>query len=367
VLQNADLFYFAGSIQQGALYVPVTGEPLYMVRREYTRARMESGLKEIVPIKSHRDIPAILNDFNCPLPQKAGMELDVLPVNLFSQFTKTLKGCIFSDAGPLIRSIRAVKSAYEIEILKDAAVIADKINNRAKEVIRPGITDLEVDAELQYVARKWGHQGIIRMRGFNSEIFYGRVFSGPDSAAPAYLDVPLGGIGLNPSVGQGASYKRIEANQPVVVDFCGAFDGYVLSQTRTFCIGGLSDKLKKAYEDMVRIQERFKEIARPGAMWSDLYDDCCNLACELGYKDHFMGFSGAQVSFIGHGVGIEIDEYPCIARGFNDQVLKENMIVAFEPKAVYPGLGAVGIENTFWVCENGPNQLTFSSEELRVL
>jgi Xaa-Pro dipeptidase len=100
VLQNADLFYFTGSIQQGALYVPVTGEPLYVVRREYTRARMESELKEIVPIKTHRDIPAILNDFNYPLPQKAGMELDVLPVNLFSRFTKNTGGLHFFGCRP---------------------------------------------------------------------------------------------------------------------------------------------------------------------------------------------------------------------------------------------------------------------------
>ena len=101
------------------------------------------------------------------------------------------------------------------------------------------------------------------------------------------------------------------------------------------------------------VQVRLKELASPGAVWGAIYDECYGLACELGYKDNFMGNAGAQVSFIGHGIGVEIDEYPFIARGFTDQVLEEYMTFAFEPKAVYAGLGAVGIENTFWVAKDG--------------
>jgi len=367
MLQSADLFYFTGSIQQGILYVPASGEPLYLVRKEYTRARMESGLKEIVPFKSPRDLPTVLADFGYPLPKRIGMELDVLPVALYRRLTAVFSDGEASDVSLLLRSVRAVKSAYEIEIMKDAALQVDKVYQRAKEVITVGMTDLELAAELEATARRNGHQGITRMRGFNSELFYGHIFSGADSAVPAFLDAPLGGLGVNPSIGQGASYKRIERNEPITVDFVGAFDGYLVDQTRTLCIGGLPDTLKKAYDDMVSIQVRLKEIARPGVVWGDLYEECYTLACRLGYKDHFMGSAGAQVSFIGHGIGVEIDEFPFIARGFKDQALKEYMTFAFEPKAVFPGLGAVGIENTFWVAPDGLKHLTFSSEELAVL
>ena len=181
------------------------------------------------------------------------------------------------------------------------------------------------------------------------------------------LDAPLGGVGVNPSIGQGASYKRIARGEPIIVDFAGAFDGYLVDQTRTLCIGGLPESLGKAYDDMVRIQARLKEIARPGVAWGEIYEECYDLACRLGYREHFMGSDGAQVSFIGHGIGVEVDEFPFIARGFKDQVLKEYMTFAFEPKAVFPGLGAVGIENTFWVAPDGLKHLTFSSEELVVL
>jgi len=367
VIQNADLFYFTGSIQQGLLYIPQSGEPVYMVRREYLRARMECGLKEVVPFKSPRDIPGILGDYSLPLPKRAGMEFDVLPVAAFNRFRFPFGDCEMVDASPLIRAVRAVKSKYEIEIMKDAALQVDKVCKRAREVIRVGMTDFELAAELEYCARQAGHQGLTRMRGFNSELFYGHVFSGADSAVPAFNDTPLGGIGVNPSIGQGASYKRIKEKEPIIVDFTGAFDGYLVDQTRIFCIGGLPDVLLKAYEDMLQIEQHLKRVARPGVAWGELYDQCYNLACEMGYRDHFMGSSGAQVSFIGHGIGLEIDEYPFIAGGFQEQLLEEFMTVAFEPKAVYPGLGAVGVENTFWVAQDGLKHLTFSSEELAVL
>jgi Xaa-Pro dipeptidase len=367
MVQNADLFYFTGAIQQGALYVPAEGEALYLVRKDYARGRMESGLKEVIPFKSPRDIPGILAEFGYSMPGKVGMELDVVPVAVMQRFQAGLGGCAISDVTPLIRNVRAVKSSYEINIMKDAALILDKVCKRVPEILREGMTDLELAAELEFIARKAGHQGLVRMRGFNNEIFFGHTFSGADSAVPTYSDTPLGGVGLSPSFSQGASYKVINRNEPITVDFVSVFDGYMVDQTRMFSIGELPDKLMQAYVDMVVIQEHAKQAAKPGVTWGGLYDECLTMACDMGYRDHFMGSKGAQVSFIGHGVGVELDEYPFIARGLNEQKLLENMTFAFEPKAVFPGLGAVGIENTFWVAPEGLKHLTFSNQELTVL
>ncbi|MDH3808106.1 MAG: Xaa-Pro peptidase family protein, partial [Desulfuromonadales bacterium] len=295
------------------------------------------------------------------------MELDVVPVSVMNRFRKGLGGCNISDATPMIRKVRAVKSDYELGILKDAALIVDKVCKRVSEILREGMTDLELTAELEFVARKEGHQGLVRMRGFNNELFYGHAFSGSDSAVPTYSDTPLGGVGLNPSFPQGASYKSVRKNEPVTVDFSGVFDGYIVDQTRMFSIGELPDKLSKAYVDMVLILNHAKKIAKPGATWGGVYDECLQMACDMGYQDHFMGSKGAQVSFIGHGVGVELDEYPFIAKGFNDYELEENMVFAFEPKVVYPGLGAVGVEDTFWVGPEGLKHLTFANHELIIL
>lgn len=367
MIQNADLFYFAGSIQQGMLYVPASGEPLYMVRKDFGRARMESGLKEVVSFKSPKDIAGILTDYGYAQPKRAGMELDVVPVELYQRFAKAFDGCDMVNATPLIRTVRAVKSEYEIAIMKDAALQVDRVCQRAREVLREGMSDLQLAAELEFCARKQGHHGVVRMRGFNNELFYGQIFSGADSAVPAFLDTPLGGLGLTPAVGQSASYKTIRRNEPIIVDFAGAFDGYLVDQTRIFSIGPLPDQLVQAYEDMLRVQHKMQLVARPGVAWGEVYEQCHAYACELGYRETFMGNPGAQVSFIGHGVGTEIDEYPFIARGFKDQLLEENMTFAFEPKVVFAGIGAIGIENTFRLAIDGSKHLTFSPEELVIL
>lgn len=367
ILQNADLFYFTGSIQSGNLYLPASGYPIYMVRKDLQRARMESGLREIVSFSSMKDLPGILAQYGYAEPKRIGMELDVVPVNLFERYRKVYPGAEYVDATPLIRRVRMIKSHYEIHLLKDAADQVDKVYRRAREVVREGMTDVELAAELEYTARREGHQGLVRMRAFNGEMVYAHVFSGTDTAVPTYMDTPLGGMGVNPSFGQGASWKRIERNEPIIVDFAGCLEGYLVDQTRVLAIGGLSDRLRRAYDDMCRVQERMMELVKPGVPWGAVYDECLALAVQMGYADSFMGAKGAQVSFIGHGLGIEIDEYPFIARGFNDMVFETGMVFAFEPKAVFPGEGAIGIENTFYISEEGLKQLTHSDQEPVIL
>ena len=365
--QNADLYYFTGTIQSGCLYVPAAGQPLYLVRRDLNRARMESGLKELVFFGSPKDIPEILARYGYPAPQRIGLEFDVLPINFLERYRKVWPQAGFSDATPLIRQVRMIKSHYEIHLLQDAADQVHKVYLRAKEAIREGITDLELAAELEYTARRHGHPGLIRMRVFNGEMVFGHTFSGVDSAVPAYTDTPLGGMGPSPCFGQGASHKPILRNEPIIIDFAGNIDGYLVDQTRVFSIGRLSERLQKGFDDMLKIQDLMKEIAVAGISWGELYDRCYALALEMGYADSFMGAKGSQVSFIGHGVGVEIDEYPFIAKGFKEQTLQPGMVWAFEPKVVFPGEGAVGIENTFYLSNDDLKQLTRSDDALIIL
>ena len=367
IIQNADLFYFTGTVQSGNLYVPASGQPLYMVRKDAGRARMESGLKEVIPFTSLKDIPNILADFGYSEPKRIGLELDVLPANFFERYRTLYPGAFFSDATPLIRKVRMIKSHYEIHLMKDAADQVDQAYRRAREVIAVGMTDLDVAAELEYTLRKAGHQGLIRMRGFNSDICYGQIFSGSDSAVPAYTDTPLGGLGLNPSFGQGVGLKRIEANEPVIVDLAGCADGYLCDQTRVFSVGAPSDRMRRAYDDMLKIQSLMVDVTKVGLSWGELYAACLRCAVDMGYVDSFMGAKGSHVSFIGHGLGVEIDEYPFIARGFDQMTMEVGMAFAFEPKAVFPGEGAIGIENTFYLSNEGLKRLTYSSDELVIL
>lgn len=367
LLQNSDLFYFSGTIQRGIYYLPVVGEPVYLVIKDYERALSESRVSCIHKISSIRQLPEKLSELGLALPEHLGLELDVLPVQQFQRYQKMFTDAEIADISHLLRSVRAIKSDYELSMMASAADLADRTYEYAKTILKAGMKEVELAAELECFARKEGHQGVIRFRGFNSELYFGHVFSGNTGAVSAYLDAPLGGLGLNPAVGQGAGYKEFKAGEPIIIDFIIAKDGYLVDQTRTLSLGPLSDKLQSAYAAMVRIQDKLCEIARPGAIWGDIYQQCYDLADALGYKDNFMGVSGAQVSFIGHGIGVEVDEYPFIARGFDEAVLEKNMTFAFEPKAVFSGLGAVGIENTWRVTESGIVKITSADEALAIL
>lgn len=368
MVQSADLFYFTGTIQSGALYVPLSGQPLYMVRRDQMRARMESGLKEVLPFETVSAIPAILAEYGYPLPRTIGMEFDVLPVAIFERYRKVFPAADIQDASAIIRRIRMIKSHYEIHLMQDAAHQVNKVYMAAASLLREGMSDVELAAELEKVARIEGHAGITRMRMFNGEVAYGQIFSGADSAVPAFSDTPLGGLGTTPAFGSGAGYKPILSGEPIVVDLSGSCDGYLVDQTRIMAIGGLSQKLARGYEDMLRIQELMKSMVTGLPSWGEVYDECLALAVSMGYAESFMGNRGGQVSFIGHGIGIEIDEYPFLARGFNQMKLEPGMAFAFEPKLVFPGEGAVGIENSFYLADDGSlKQLTFSEEKIMIL
>lgn len=363
IVQSADLYYFTGTIQAGALYVPAVGQPLYMVSRVQMRARMESGLKEVLEYTSLAEIPRILADYGYPSPASIGMEFDVLPVAIFEDYRKMFPVSTLKDASNLIRKIRMIKSHYEIHLLKDAANQVDKVCRATATLLREGMTDLELAAELERVARLEGHPGITRMRTFNGELTYGQLFSGADSAVPAFCNTPLGGLGTTAAFGQGASYKPILRTEPIVLALTGSCDGYQVNQTRVMSMGKLSSKLEKGYEDMLEIQALMKRMAAQFPSWGDIHDECLSLAVTMGWKDNFMGISGSQLKFIGHGIGIEIDEYPTIAKGFYEMELEPGMAFSFGPMLVFPGEGAVGIENSFYLADDGTLKLLTQSEE----
>jgi Xaa-Pro aminopeptidase len=363
MLQNADLFYFTGTIQAGSLYLPVSGAPLYLVRQDYLRARMECGLAQVLSCPSLSDLPGMVEAFGHPRPLTVGLELDVLPVNIYRQYRLLYPKARFLDASALIRRVRMLKSHYEIHILQDAADQADKVYSLASQVIREGMSELELVAELERLSRLAGHAGRVRTRAFNGEPPVGAVLSGREGAAPGSGQAPLCGMGLTPAYGFGASYNRIGRDEPIVVDFASSFDGYLVQQTRIFALGSLSPRMRRGYADMLQIEELMLELAPGRPSWGSIWDACWEKARDLGYADHFMGGAGSSRFAVGHGVGIELDEYPSLAHGFDQERLQPGMVFAFEPKLVFPGEGAIGLGDTFYLTEVGVKRLTYSSLE----
>ncbi len=366
IIQNADLFYFSGTSQQGQLYVPAEGEPVLMVRKDFDRARAESALPNVVSFSSPKQIPGILKDFGIGIPETLGMEFDVLPTTQYFSYAKLFKKTRLLDISPEIRIIRAVKSPYEIEIIRKAAVLSDRLAESVPSLLKEGITEIELAGLIEANARKWGHQGIIRMRLFGAELFYGHVMAGANAAVPSYLSSPTGGAGLNPAVAQGSSMRPIGRNEPVLVDLVFALDGYCSDHTRIFSIGPLPDDLVAAQRAMLEVQEAVKKAATPGTMAGDLYEIAVSRADSAGLSDYFMGVGEHRIRFVGHGVGLELDEFPFLAKG-QKMPLEKGMIIALEPKVIIPGKGVVGIENTHVVTENGLEQLGKFREDIIVV
>ncbi len=365
IVQTVDLFYLAGTTQQANLFVPTSGAPLLMVRKSSSRARDESPLEHVIPMRSLRDLPDLIAGHGSGLLERIGLELDVMPVNTFGQYQKTFPGVELVDVSPAIRQVRGIKSPYEIGILWEAARVMQAMIEAVPRILREGMTEAEFAGQLEVVGLALGHQGIAPMRNWNMAVHFGTLVAGDSAAHPSSFDGPLGSTGLSPAMPNSPSLRPIRRGEPIILDCAVAFDGYLVDQTRVFSIGPLPEKFVAAHEAMRAIFHAVAEAAKPGARCADLYDLAVAKATEMGYAENFMGFGEGRVGFIGHGVGLELDELPVIARG-NPAVLEAGMVLAVEPKAVFPD-GAVGMENVGVVTPGGLQSITYSPEEIVVV
>jgi Xaa-Pro aminopeptidase len=366
ILQKADMFYYSGTAQQGWLYIPAEGRPLLMIFKDFDRAGAESGLEQVISLVGPRDIPATLSEFGCQAPKILGLELDVISANQYLLFQKIFPGSTLMDISLEIRLQRAVKSDYEIGLMRESSRMADKVAAKVPELLREGQTEIEFAGLLEAYARSLGHQGLIRMRMWDNDLFYGHIMAGPGAAVPSSFASPTGGMGVNPSIAQGPGFTIIGRNQPVLVDYVFVLNGYTSDHTRIFCMGKLPDDLLRAHEAMLEIQERVKQEALPGSITGDIYRMMMSEAEAKGYKDTFMGAGERRIRFTGHGIGLELDEFPFIAQG-QTLALEKGMIIALEPKVVMPGKGVVGIENTLLVTDQGLESLTVYDDEIALI
>lgn len=360
ILLNSDLFYFTGTVQNSYLFIPAQGEAVLMVKRSLSRGKEESTLQHIVPIKTPKEIPTILESFGYSNMKKIGMELDVLPVNLYNVYRKMFADMEIADISPAIKEIRAVKSPYEINILRKALQVIDEAFAAVPAILREGMTEIELAALFEAELRKRGYSGISKMRSFNQEFFYGNICSGNSGFYPSFFDGPVGGQGVAIANPQGAGWKTINRNEPIYIDYTCVVEGYTGDQTRMFCLGDLPSHLQKAFTDMLYIQKEVLASIKPGVAAEVPYLLAVKLAEEMGYKDNFMGYKNEQVKFIGHGIGLELDEWPILAKGMKTPILP-GMTFAIEPKLVFAE-GAVGTESSFVMTENGPEYLSKTPE-----
>ena len=348
LVQRADTLYYSGTAQNIHLYIPSVGRPLVMAYRDVGRAQDETAW-EVLPLLRISKIPSYIQGSQLPLPTVLGLEFDVLPVNHYERYHKIFSETRFVDISPLVRLQRATKSEWELARLAETAQIFPHVLDYAQGILRPGLTEIEFEALLEQKARFLGHEGHLRVRGFGSEFHFGALFSGLRAAVPGYFDGPMVGQGASIAFPMGASKAVIQEGEPIIVDLGIVVNGYQIDQTRIMALGYLSPELLEAHETALKVEERLRKALIPGKTAGEVYEEIVTWVKDnTPYEQNFMGFGQGRVRFVGHGIGLELDELPTISRS-SKAVLVSGMVIAIEPKFVFPGIGAVGIEDTLVV------------------
>ena len=361
LIQNVDLFYFTGTIQNGFLFVPQEGEAIFFVQKYYARFRLESSLP-CRKIHSMDDLPKVVQEQGLQ-GKRVGMEFDVIPVSLHNKIRGLFPAWEIVPISQEVRDIRSVKSNFEIRQIRKSGEMITRVFSNVKHHLREGMTELELDGILTSIGRAMGHQGFLRMRGLNQEMMNIHVLSGESGGVISYCDTPLHGYGFTPAVAQGSSGRRIRRDEPVLIDYGGGYNGYTTDETRVFVLGRLKEKLWKACQVALDILEETESSAKAGELPATIYTRALDRATREGLADHFMGHGEGQVAFMGHGLGLEINEFPIISRR-GRKPLQEGMVIAIEPKFIFPGEGAVGIEVDYVVRDNGLERVTEFPKEV---
>lgn len=362
VLQNVGQFYLTGTVQSGVLWFPREGEPVFAVRKSFERAKTESALRHIVPMKSYSDLPGLI-----PHPgETLGYEFDVVPVSTYEQVSKRFKNSKAVDASLVLRNARGVKTPYEVDCIRKAAKQLDLAFLDIPSQLREGLSEIELGARIEFVMRSAGHQGLTRVRRFNMEMHYGAVSFGETAAYPHSFDGPVGVRGLYPAVPAMGGRKQLRKGEPVIVDIVGGYAGYIADGTRVYSLGPLSRELQEAHAFLVDLNAWLEEQLRPGRAPDEIYSAILDRVAKTAYSSNFMGAGDNQVKFVAHSVGLELDELPVIAPGYSTP-FEENTVMAVEPKIFFPGVGGVGVENTYLITGGGAERLTVSPQEIYVV
>ena len=353
-----DVYYFTGSRQNSALWVPADGEPMLLVKKSYARAAGESNIRDVRPFPSSRGLPSLFaGDI-----RKIGLTFDVLPVQQFRYYSDLLHDREFIDVSAINREIRSVKSPWELGRLRDSGKGICGAFAQVPSFLRPGMRELDVAAEFEYRLRTAGSEGHLRIRAFHQEIV-GIAVGGDNATVPGCFDGPVTGKGLSTAAPYGPSEDMIAGGSPVMIDYGAIFGGYIVDMTRIFVVGELDAGLQRAFCVSAEILAWIVERLRPGSICEDLYAGAVRIAEGYGLGEQFMGYPGEQAKFVGHGVGLELDELPVLAQRFR-MPLAAGHVIAVEPKFAFPGKGVVGIENTYAVTETECEKITNYPDEI---
>lgn len=355
---NVNLIYTYGRVVSGYLYLPLNAPARLFIKRPN-----DIEGEHIHPIRKPEQITELLKECGLPLPAKLMLEGDELSFTEYNRLAACFPETEVVPCGTaLVRQARSVKTPIEIEMFRRSGAAHTKAYEQIPSVYQPGMTDRQLSIEIERLMRLEGCLGIFRVFGQSMEIFMGSLLAGDNAAVPSPYDFALGGKGLDPSLPGGVSGTLLQAGQCFMVDMGGNFYGYMGDMSRVFSIGRLPEQAYTAHQTCIEIQEEIAAMAKPGTVCEDMYNKAIEIVTKAGFTDYFMGVD-QKAKFIGHGIGLEINEMPVLAPRMK-QELEPGMVFALEPKIVLPGIGPVGIENSWAVTTDGLEKLTLCKEEI---
>lgn len=364
--QSSDVFYYSGSVQPLYVVIPADNDAFALARKGLTRMRWEIEHIEIEAFSGGKDLSRIFAKRGISGSRRIGLTLDTLSYLSTMRMMKVFPDGVPEDIAWDVRMLRAVKSESEIAIQKEAARIMAKTPDVVRQALVEGITELELSAVLESHYRLNGNGVVVTSRREGVDALgFGACSSGINSLAGTKFEGICAGAGLSPGTPYGASRDVIKQCTPIIIDFAFNLYGYIVDQTRMASIGTPDSEVLRAYDIMQEIESAIFDAMKPGAVWENIYNLAVEMASEAGFADTFMGSGTERVRFVGHGVGLELDEPPYLAFGMKYE-LQEGMVIAVEPKVALPGIGIVGIEDTVVVRESGVEPMTFASKDFIV-
>lgn len=351
---NTALLYLFGQIYSGIAYIPKEGDAQYFVRRP----QIYECHSSVIYIRKIEDIVASIAAKDI---STLALELDELPYNEIVRQNNIFPNAKIANATTLLRHVRMIKTPYEIDAIRNGIQKHMEVYKGVKNLYRTGMTDLDLQIEIEYLMRKTGSSGIFRCFGSTMEIHMGSLLAGDNALSPSPYDFALGGAG-SPVLPLGASGLPIKQGTSIMVDMAGNYGTYLTDISRTYSVGALTDEAYKLHSLSLRMHREIMQTASVGDSCGDIHLRCLQLAAEEDARKFFMGV-GQQAQFVGHGVGLQINELPVLTQRSKER-LQENMVIAFEPKFVLPGVGAVGIENTYLISNQGVENLSPIEEDI---
>lgn len=353
-------FWLCGFVFDGYLLLYPEGEALLFVRRP-------AGIADerVIEIRKPELIPSLLRNAGLPLPHRLLLEADQLSFSSATRLQAAMEMPELVNFSWELRRLRAVKSAYELNQIRESALVHRQVYELIPSLYRKGMTDLELQIEIEREMRLHGSIGIFRSFGENMEIFMGSMLAGDNAQAASPFDYALGGRGISPLLPLGANGTKLVPGMTLMVDMAGNYRPWMDDMSRTFAIEEIPNVAREAHQLSIDIVHAIEQSSRAGTRCADLYHLAEKMVEEKGMHPYFMGTT-QQAKFIGHGVGLEINEPPVLTPR-SKEILEAGMAIAVEPKFVLPGIGAVGIENSYIVQENGLENITLCEEQIIVL